>query len=67
MPPNTISFTATELLRNKFEEEEEKGPRMQADDTLPPLYLEPLRNMTDANCCRHVALTRADYDASEFD
>ena len=66
MPPNAISFTATELLRNKFEEEE-KGPGMQADDTLPPLYLEPLRNMIDANCCRHAALTRADYDASELD
>ena len=61
-----IRFTASELLRNKFEDE--KTGDMQPGDELPPFYLEPLRELVAANSERDLAFNTLNRgDQAELD
>ena len=61
-----IRFTASELLRNKFEDE--RTGDMQPGDELPPFYLKPLRELVAANSERDLAFNTLNRgDQAELD
>ena len=56
-----LRFTAGDVLRNRFDEEKFASFENR-DDILPPLRLEPLRELVDAMAKRQFVQDTGDYD-----